>query len=434
MRGEHEMQIYVVKRGDSLYSIARQYGINYQSIASANELDPNESLVIGQALVIPIQGQFYTVKAGESFYSIGQKFGISAAELARINNINLYQPLFEGATLYIPETDKTTIEVNAYVEPIGGTVSDTLENAAEKHSRSLTYLSPFSYQIDRQGNLIPPPLNRFKEIAEANNAALTLVVTNLEEGAFSRELGRTILTNEEVQNNLLNNIIAEAQRLGYRDIHFDFEFLDPANREDYNQFLRKAADRLHTEGLLISTALAPKTSATQEGEWYEAHDYRAHGEIVDFVVLMTYEWGYSGGPAMAVSPIGPVTEVVDYALTEMPSNKIMLGQNLYGYDWTLPFEPGGEYARALSPQQAIALARSSNQAISYDEEAQAPYFFYYDNEGNQHEVWFEDARSIQAKFQLIKDRNLRGISYWKLGLAFPQNWFLLNEQFNIQKR
>lgn len=434
MRGEHEMQIYVVKRGDSLYSIARQYGINYQSIASANELDPNESLVIGQALVIPIQGQFYTVKAGESFYSIGQKFGISAAELARINNINLYQPLFEGATLYIPETDKTTIEVNAYVEPIGGTVSDTLENAAEKHSRSLTYLSPFSYQIDRQGNLIPPPLNRFKEIAEANNAALTLVVTNLEEGAFSRELGRTILTNEEVQNNLLNNIIAEAQRLGYRDIHFDFEFLDPANREDYNQFLRKAADRLHAEGLLISTALAPKTSATQEGEWYEAHDYRAHGEIVDFVVLMTYEWGYSGGPAMAVSPIGPVTEVVDYALTEMPSNKIMLGQNLYGYDWTLPFEPGGEYARALSPQQAIALARSSNQAISYDEEAQAPYFFYYDNEGNQHEVWFEDARSIQAKFQLIKDRNLRGISYWKLGLAFPQNWFLLNEQFNIQKR
>ena len=149
---------------------------------------------------------------------------------------------------------------------------------------------------------------------------------------------------------------------------------------------------------------------------------------------MTYEWGYSGGPAMAVSPIGPVTDVVDYALTEMPSNKIMLGQNLYGYDWTLPYEPGGEYARALSPQQAIALARSTNQAILYDEEAQAPYFFYYDDQGNQHEVWFEDARSIQAKFQLIKDKNLRGISYWKLGLAFPQNWFLLNDQFTIQKR
>ncbi|GAA0290697.1 spore germination protein [Gracilibacillus halotolerans] len=428
------MQIYVVNRGDSLYSIARQYGVTYQSIVSANELNPEEYLVIGQALVIPIEGHFYTVKAGESFYSIGQKFGISAAELARINNINLYQPLLEGATLYIPETDKRTIEVNAYIEPIGGTVSDTLENAAEKHSRSLTYLSPFSYQLDRQGTLIPPPLNRFPEIANANNAALTLVVTNLEEGAFSRDLGTAILTNEQVQDNLLNNIVQEANRVGYRDIHFDFEYLDPANREDYNQFLRKAADRLHAEGLLISTALAPKTSATQEGDWYEAHDYRAHGEIVDFVVLMTYEWGYSGGPAMAVSPIGPVTEVVDYALTEMPSSKIMLGQNLYGYDWTLPYEPGGEYARALSPVQAVSLARTTNQAILYDEESQAPYFFYYDDEGNQHEVWFEDARSIQAKFQLIKEKNLRGISYWKLGLAFPQNWYLLNDQFTIRKR
>ena len=42
------------------------------------------------------------------------------------------------------------------------------------------------------------------------------------------------------------------------------------------------------------------------GLWYEGHDYKAHGEIVDYVVIMTYEWGYSGGPAMAVSPIGPV--------------------------------------------------------------------------------------------------------------------------------
>src|SRR5699024_7208940 len=105
----------------------------------------------------------------------------------------------------------------------------------------------------------------------------------------------------------------------------------------------------------------------------EAHDYGAHGEIVDMVVLMTYEWGYSGGPAMAVSPIDSVREVVEYALTVIPSDKLMLGQNLYGYDWTLPYEPGGEYAKAISPQQGIELARKFNQAISFDQQAQAPY-------------------------------------------------------------
>ncbi|MDX8045485.1 glycoside hydrolase family 18 protein [Gracilibacillus sp. S3-1-1] len=426
------MQIYVVEQGDSLYKIANQFGTTYESIALANEIDPDQPLVVGQALVIPIYGRFYTVRRGDSLYTIGQKFGVSAAELANMNQVNIYQPLAVGMTLYIPETPKTTIEVNAYIEPTGGTVSEQLENAARKHINNLTYLAPFSYQMDRQGNLSAPPLNDFATITDESSATMMLVITNLEDGAFSASLGQEILTNEAAQNNLLQQIITIAEEVGYGDIHFDFEFLPPENRDDYRHFLEKATNRLHQEGLLVSTALAPKTSATQQGAWYEAHDYHAHGEIVDFVVLMTYEWGYSGGPPMAVSPIEPVRNVIQYALSEMPSEKIMLGQNLYGYDWTLPYEPGGEYARAISPQQAVQLARENNQAILFNEDAKAPYFYYVDDQQQEHEVWFEDARSIQAKFELIKEKNLRGISYWKLGLAFPQNWLLLADQFNIK--
>ena len=94
---------------------------------------------------------------------------------------------------------------------------------------------------------------------------------------------------------------------------------------------------------------------------------------------MTYEWGYSGGPAMAVSPIESVREVLEYAITEMPSNKILMGQNLYGYDWTLPFVQG-TIAKAVSPQQAIQLAVTNNAVIEYDEKAQAPHFSYRDSE------------------------------------------------------
>src|SRR5699024_1894804 len=274
--------------------------------------------------------------------------------------------------------------------------------------------------VNRDGTLDAPPLDNLQGIAQANGTSLMMAVTNLEGPAFSTELGHIILNVQAVQNTLLENIIRVAEEVGYTDIHFDFEFLPPEDREAYNDFLRKARDRLHQEGLKLSTALAPKTSATQEGILYEAHDYHAHGEIVDMVVLMTYEWGYSGGPARAVSPLNLVREVVEYALTEMPADKILLGQNLYGYDWTLPFEPGTQ-ARALSPQQAITLARTQGVAIEYDDTAQAPFFTYVDEEGNEHEVWFEDARSIQAKFDLIKELDLLGISYWKLGLAFPQN-------------
>ncbi|TGB01317.1 glycosyl hydrolase family 18 protein [Halobacillus salinus] len=427
------MQIHVVQQGESVYTIARLYDSTPNAIIEANELETPGDLVIGQALVIPIVGRFYFVQPGDSLYSIGQQFGISAARLAEVNGISPAANLTVGTRLYIPDRPPTPITANAYIEPYGKEVSNRLRSSAEKRAVLLSYLAPFSYEIQPDGSLKAPPLDNFKQIAANNDASLMMVVTNLADGEFSAELGRTILTDENVQNKLLDNIIATAKEVGFGDIHFDMEFLPKELRENYNQFLRKAKQRLSKEGLLISTALAPKTSAEQKGAWYEAHDYKAHGEIVDFVVLMTYEWGYSGGPPRAVAPIGPVTEVVDYALSVMPADKILLGQNLYGYDWTLPYEPGGEFAKAVSPQRAIQIARENNVSISYDTEEQAPYFTYTDKDGNEHEVWFEDARSIQRKFDLIKEKGLLGISYWKLGLSFPQNWLLLGDQFTVKK-
>src|SRR5699024_9075752 len=348
-------------------------------------------------------------------------------------NIQIDAVLPVGFRLYIPPRPKPTITSFGYIEPIGDTVSDVLENAAEKNTPYLTYLAPFNYRVNRDGSLTPPLLNRFPEIADNNDAHLSFVVTNLEEGSFSTELAHIILTVQAVQNRLIDEIINTATEGGFRDVHFDLEFIPEDDREAYNDFLRKIKPRLEQAGLLLSTALAPKTSATQQGLLYEAHDYAAHGEINDFVVLMTYEWGYSAGPPLAVSPINEVERVLTYALTEIPANKILMGQNLYGYDWTLPFVQGESFARAVSPQQAIRIARENNAAIQYDETAQAPFFNYYDSEGREHVVWFEDARSIQAKFDLIKRLGLLGIAYWKLGLSFPQNWLLLNDNFMITK-
>ncbi|WP_040952505.1 glycoside hydrolase family 18 protein [Gorillibacterium massiliense] len=428
------MQIQVVQPGQTLHQISVTYGVSVEEIAEANELPPNIELVVGQALVIPIVGSYYWVRDGDTLNSIAAKYGITVQTLADANHISPTGSVSPGKRLYIPPKPRRFAEINAYIEPRGDSVSPALLNAAREAAPHLTYLAPFSFRIRRDGTLAPPPLGSLPVLAKENGAVLMMVMTNLEGGQFSAELGSVILNDQQVQNRLLDTIIRTAGKLGFRDIHFDLEHLRPEDREAYNRFLRKAANRIHEEGLLISTALAPKTSATQAGAWYTAHDYRTHGEIVDFVVIMTYEWGYSGGPPMPVSPIGPVRNVLEYALTEMPAKKIMMGQNLYGYDWTLPFVPSGAYAKALSPQMAIAVARDHQVHISYDEKAQAPHFRYRDEDGKEHQVWFEDARSIQAKFDLLKELGLRGISYWKLGLSFPQNWLLIEENFRVTKK
>jgi spore germination protein len=426
------MQIHVVKSNESLTTIARTYHSTVQDIIEANDLPNPNNLVVGQSIVIPIIGQFYFVQSGDTLFTIARRFGVSTQQLATINRINVNQPLNTGFRLYIPQRAKRNAEFNAYVEPRGTTVAPVLESSAREAAPYLTYLAPFSFQARRDGTLKEPLLNNFPAIARANRNVLMMVINNQENDQFSNELGRILLNDIPIQNKFLDNIVATANKYGFRDIHFDFEFLRPADREAYNNFLRKAKQRFQSQGWLMSTALAPKTSATQQGEWYEAHDYKAHGEISDFVVIMTYEWGYSGGPAQAVSPIDQVRRVLEYAITEIPANKIMMGQNLYGYDWTLPFVQG-TVAKAVSPQQAIQLAVTNKVPIQYNTKSQAP-FFRYTAGGKQHEVWFEDARSIQAKFDLIKELNIRGMSYWKLGLSFPQNWLLIVDNFNVTKR
>jgi spore germination protein len=282
-------------------------------------------------------------------------------------------------------------------------------------------------------SLSPLSMGNLSEIAKNNNVTSIMVVANLENDQFSSDLGSLFLNNEANSDKLIESILATAKQFGFRDVHFDIEYIKPEDKDAYNAFLRKAAKVIKGEGYMLSTALAPKTSDTQQGAWYTAHDYRVHGEVADFCVIMTYEWGYSAGPPMPVSPIDQVKRVLDYAKTVMPAQKIMMGQNLYGYDWTLPYVKGGKYARAVSPQEAIEIAKKAGVNIQYDDKAQAPFFNYRDSAGKDHTVWFEDARSIQAKFNLIKSEGIRGISYWKLGLSFPQNWLLLKDNFQVQK-
>ena len=426
------MQIHVVQRGQSLYGISNAYGIPFEEIAEANEIPDPSRLVVGQALVIPIDGSYHLVQPGQSLYSISRMYGLTVNELAAANQLPVSSVLQVGQRLRIPAKPKPTIDVLLYVEPRDPVAQSMIDEVRDRVDQ-LTYLAMFSYQVKRDGSLQEPMIDDIPNIASSAGAANALVVSNLENYAFDADLAHEIFTNEAAQNQLFGNLIQIANEVGYKDIHFDFELLRPEDRELYNDFLRKARDRFHAAGLQLSTAVAPKASDVRTGI-YGAHDYAVHGELVDFVALMTYEWGYTYSEPQAVSPINAVRQVVEYAASVIPRDKIMLGQNLYGYDWSAPYPTqGGKAARAVSPQQAIEIALRENAEIQYDYQAQAPFFQYYDDAGVFHEVWFEDARSIQAKFDLIKQMNLRGIMYWKLGLDFPQNWLLLNDNFTIRK-
>lgn len=124
--------------------------------------------------------------------------------------------------------------------------------------------------------------------------------------------------------------------------------------------------------------------------------------------------------------------VIEYALTEIPAEKIFMGIPNYGYDWTLPYVKGESRADSISNVEGVDLARRYGVNIEYDNYAQSPHFNYTAEDGREHEVWFEDAESIRQKLLLINEYGLKGAAYWNLMRPFPQNWAVLNSLYDIE--
>ncbi|WP_107923431.1 LysM peptidoglycan-binding domain-containing protein [Lysinibacillus parviboronicapiens] len=417
---------HIVKSGENLGTIAQQYDVSIQSIILENHLTNPDTLTPGTKLVIP--PIMHIVQPGESLSQIANRYGTTVQAIALENDITNPNIIYVGMSLTIPRK-KPMIEVNAYTYQSSEEAVDSL-NAI---GHLLTYFSPFAYMIKEDGSLQPINDKAMIDAAISQSILPMLTITNFSSTEAGSNLAHVILSSAELRTKVINEVLQVMQDKGYKVLNVDFENVLPVDRENYNQFLQLAVDRLHPKGYLVSTALAPKTSASQTGPLYEAHDYEAHGRIADFVVLMTYEWGYRLGPPQAISPINEMRKVVEYALSVMPAKKIFLGFQIYARDWLLPHVQGQE-AETFSPQEAISRAVKYGATIQYDRTAQSPYFRYVDEQGRNHEVWFEDARSAQAKFDMVKQYNLRGISYWALGFPFPQNWVLLNNDFSIIKR
>ena len=424
------MLIHIVRRGDTLYSIARRYGTSVQRIRSDNGLGENQTLVVGQALIITLPSQVYTVRQGDTLYSIGRRFGVSVLELIQ-NNPELAQNETirpgQQLTISFQGSKIRTIATKGYAYP--HIQRSTLLGALPY----LTYLAVFTYGFTESGTLIPAADAELIAAAYRFNTAPVLVFSSLDEtGGFSTARASRLFADPQLQDTVLSNLLEVMREKGYVGIDMDFEYIAPEDAEGYQAFLRRAVERLRPNGFTVSADLAPKITANQPGLLYEAHDYPAIGAIVDRVLLMTYEWGYTYGPPMAVAPINQVRNVVEYAVTEIPPEKIMMGIPNYGYDWTLPYEQGVTRAENIGNQGAVLRAARYGAEIQFDETAQSPFYEYYAG-GRRHTVWFEDVRSVEAKLALADEYGLYGVGYWNIMRPFNQNWVFLAARYNIEK-
>ena len=425
------MLIHIVEAGETVYGIAARYGVSPARLLSDNGLSASDSLAVGQALLVLFPAETYTVQPGDTLFSIAAAAGTNVITLLQ-NNPYLADAaaLRPGESLVIryAEEKRRPVYITGYAYPF---INPSILYRALPY---LSYLTVFGYGFTPEGELIGIEDAPLISAAYRFGAAPVMLLSSItENGTFSSERASLLFNDLALQETVLDNILAVMREKGYVGLDIDFEYVNAEDREAFIAFVGNARRKLAPYGYFVNTDLAPKTSATQSGLLYEAHDYAALGEASDTLFLMTYEWGYTYGPPLAVAPLDKVEQVVAYAVTEIDPAKLLLGIPNYGYDWTLPYEKGVTAARSLGNEEAVKLAARYGAEIRFDSVAASPYFEYTDESGAAHVVWFEDVRSILGKLNLMDEYGLRGAGYWNVMRPFAQNFALLGALYDIEK-
>ena len=374
--------------------------------------------------------EIHVVSPGENVDQIAARYNMPVETLLRNNQIVYPYRLAVGQALLVGEESKGSLpaESSGYAYPFISpwVLGETLP--------FLTKIFVFSYGFTEDGDLIEPWKDDTWLIDEAARRGVEPILTLTpmgEEGTFNNFLASRIFRNLDAQQKLIWQLGEVMRSKGYKGVDLDFEYILAEDRQLYVDFAARLAAVMHAFGYTVSAAVPAKTSADQKGLLYEGIDFKGLGEVLDEIFIMAYEWGYTYGPPMAIAPLYIVRQVVEYALTEVPREKLVLGIPNYGYDWPLPFVQGTTKARTTGNVEAVQRAIDFGAEIFYDERAASPYFNYW-QDSVWHQVWFEAVRSYRAKFDLIREFGLKGGGFWSVMQLFRAGLLLMDGTFDIR--
>ncbi len=223
---------------------------------------------------------------------------------------------------------------------------------------------------------------------------------------------------------ILDTIEKQVVENNYDGYQIDFEDLNTNSETLLTNFMADLSKRLRPRGKLVTMAVVSRASSVFNGQYSAAYNYAALAPYLDLVTIMTYDYSYSGGPPGPVAPVNWQEKVLNYSVPLFGANKILLGVPFYGYDWNITQrqkDTTNYLANSRSFDETMQLGADNKGTFGFDNFAQTPYLFYTkDNE--QHQLWFENAQSLQARFDLMKRQQVRGFAVWRLGFEGAEFW------------
>ncbi len=242
------MIIHVVKPGETVVSIAAQYGVLPDLLSLANGVG-GQSLVPGQTLVVRYPAGILTVQPGDTLYSIALREGVSVLQLWRCNPwLWGTERLYPGQTLVTgyQQEQQSTLLVTGYAYPY---IREDLLR------QTLPYLSaciPFTHGFTPEGRLLPLGDGALLALARQYGAESWMHLSTLtDEGGFSSALAEALLQNDAARARLAGEIAAQMAEKGYAGLDVDFEYLDCMEYQGKEYLVLMPADEAETQIVIL---------------------------------------------------------------------------------------------------------------------------------------------------------------------------------------
>lgn len=321
-----------------------------------------------------------------------------------------------------------------------------LDKAQEDYSRYLNGICYFGLTIGNDGHIVEfvnpqekepgwyalesGKADSFLQKARDNHRNLSLAVF----AGTNDSIEALISDPVKHANNLILDISPIMKKYGFSDLNLDVEYIDVASEESrmhFTQFVKEIRARLKNQNL---GTLSIDVSPTAFIKNYLVNPLEI-SKYVDSIIIMGYDYHFQGsyvtGPVAPLFGASSVSEfdietAVEKALAIIPSQKIILGAPLYGYEWeTLGPDPRssiipGTGLTASSQRVQDLLAECATCSVKYDLDALEKYVTYEDKERNSyHQIFYPDEEVMLEKIKFAQKYNLGGIALWALGYEDP---------------
>lgn len=416
--------LHIAKEGETLFSVAEAYGARGNTVSLLNlKLDP--VLDPGEIIRLP---HWVAKKAGEpGAPETPQKVETGAAQVPTAgaesdqgSSVPAPQPAAPSESVYVPPAPVWnggggSVVLAYYTEDWAGDRGSL--NSLRQSGGVVDLVVNFQMTVDGQGNIATESYPHLMAEARAQGIPVHGLLHNWTDSGFSAEIARAVVSDPEVRDRTIQNLLAVAREQGLSGINVDLELVPADQRQNYTEFVRLLARELHARGLQITLSVPGKNYDDTVSRWDGAYDYAALGALADYVAVMAYDQHLPGLEAGPVASYPWAASVARFAASQIPAGKVLLGIAAYGYNWV----QGSTQGRGISASRAKSLAAEYGVPIQWDTESRVPYFTYVED-GVPRIVYFENDASTAEKLGLVDAYGLGGIAIWRLGLEDPAIW------------